>query len=49
MGDKGEVDVRAVTCSLNLPVLVSLPRQVPRLRRASRLMLVARLARERRT
>ncbi len=37
---------RAVMCRRNLPVLVSLPMQVPRLRRASRLMLVARLAME---
>jgi len=39
----------AVMCNRNLPVFVSLPRQVPRLRRASRLTLVARLAMERRT
>jgi len=37
---------RAVMCRRNLPVLVSLPMQVPRLRRASRLMLVARFAME---
>jgi hypothetical protein len=36
----------AVMCRRNLPVLVSFPRQVPRLSRASRLMLVARLAME---
>lgn len=39
---------RAVMCSLNFPVLVNFPRQVPRERRFGRAIEVARLAIERR-
>ena len=45
----GAITSRAVMCNLNLPVLVNLPTQVPKERRLSRAMEVARLARERRT
>lgn len=45
----GAMTSRAVMCSLNFPVLVNLPTQVPSESRLSRAKAVARFARERRT